>query len=290
MGRQAYLRKKRRRVTLSSAKETPNKQQLPPSLDLKNWLPFVKKWSIITETLWLIPKRDNSGSMKELHHGEFIPQIPRQAILRFTKPYELVIDPFVGYGTTLVECQRLGRNGIGVELERHIAEVANRRIKEEQNPYNVKVEVIEGDSSDFDFNEILHERNFAEASLIIAHPPYHDIIKYGQDPRNLANARTLEDFLQAYGKVLDNVLKVLARSGYYVLVIGDKYTKGEWIPLGFHTMSETLKRGLKLKAICVKNFEETMAKRRQINLWKYRTLKLGTYFFKHEYVMFFRKE
>ncbi|MEM4165631.1 MAG: DNA methyltransferase, partial [Nitrososphaerales archaeon] len=101
MGRQAYLRKKHRRVTLSSAKETPNKQQLPPSLDLKNWLPFVKKWSIITETLWLIPKRDNSGSMKELHHGEFIPQIPRQAILRFTKPYELVIDPFVGYGTTL---------------------------------------------------------------------------------------------------------------------------------------------------------------------------------------------
>ncbi|MFN3622073.1 MAG: TRM11 family SAM-dependent methyltransferase, partial [Nitrososphaerales archaeon] len=274
---------------MNSAKDALNKQQLrPPSLDLKNWLSFVKERNIIIDSLWLIPERDNSGSMKELHHGEFIPQIPRQVILRFTKPYDLVIDPFVGYGTTLVECQRLGRNGLGVELEHNIAEVANQRIKEEPNPYNVRVEVIEGDSREINFNEILHARNFVEASLIIAHPPYHDIIKYGRDPRNLANTRTLEDFLRTYGLILDNVLKVLAKNGYYVLVIGDKYTKGEWIPLGFHTMNETFKRGLKLKAICVKNFEETKAKRRQIHLWKYRVLRWGTYFFKHEYIMFFQ--
>lgn len=275
---------------MESTKDPLNEQKLqPPSLDLKNWLSFVKEQNIITDSLWIIPERDNSGVMKELHHGEFIPQIPRQAILRFTKPYELVVDPFVGYGTTLVECQRLGRNGIGVELEQHIAEVAKRRIREELNPYNVKIEVIEGDSSEINFSKILYERGFSEASLIIAHPPYHDIIKYGQDPRNLANTPTLEGFLQAYGKVLDNALEILVKNGYYVLVIGDKYTKGEWIPLGFYTMNETLKRGLKLKAICVKNFEETMAKRRQINLWKYRTLKGGTYFFKHEYIMFFQK-
>ncbi len=48
--------------------------------------------------------------------------------------------------------------------------------------------------------------------------------------------------------------------------------------------------GLRLKAICVKNFEETMAKRRQIHLWRYRVLKSGTYFFKHEYVIFFQKK
>jgi len=64
------------------------------------------------------------------------------------------------------------------------------------------------------------------------------------------------------------VLRILAKEGYYVLVIGDKYAEGEWIPLGFHTMNETLKRGLKLKAICVKNFEETLAKQKQIHLWK----------------------
>jgi len=261
----------------------------PPSLDLRNWLTFVKRWDIIVDSLWIIPERDSSGAMGVLHHGEFIPQIPRQAILRFTRSYDLVVDPFVGYGTTLVECQRLGRNGIGVELEPQIAEVAKRRLCEELNPYGVRVEVVEGDSREIDFQHLLAERGFSEASLVIAHPPYHDIIKYGKDPRNLANAPTLEDFLHSYGKILDNVLTVLAKGGYYVLVIGDKYAEGEWVPLGFYTLSETLKRGLKLKAICIKNFEETLAKRKQIHLWKYRVLKSGTFFFKHEYIIFFQK-
>ena len=260
----------------------------PPYLNMKSWLTFIKDYEVIVDSLWLISERDGSGSLKELHHGEFVPQIPRQAILRFTKPFDLIVDPFVGYGTTLVECKRLGRHGIGVELEPHIAKVARRRAQGELNLWNVKVDIVEGDSRELDFPRLLHERGFKEASLIIAHPPYHDIIKYGEDPRNLANAPTIEAFLKGYGKVISNVIQVLRKNGYLVLVIGDKYSKGEWVPLGFYVMNETLKSGLKLKAICVKNFEETMAKRKQIHLWKYRTLKAGTYFFKHEYVMFFK--
>ncbi len=217
----------------------PNGLAQPPCLDLKSWLSFIKEQSIITDSLWIIPGRDNSGAMGGLHHGEFIPQIPRQAILRFTKPYEVVVDPFVGYGTTLVECQRLGRNGIGVEIEADIAKAARSRLIQELNIYGVKVEVIEGNSQEVDFREELGERGFTEAHLVIAHPPYHDIIKYGPDPRNLSNAPTLEDFLKAYGRVLDNVLKALADNRYYVLVIGDKYSRGEWIPLGFYVMNET---------------------------------------------------
>ena len=87
------------------------KEASPPTLDLKmgfeDLRKFLERYEVHIDSLWIIPKRDNSGSLKELHHGEFIPQVPRQAILRFTKPYELVVDPFVGYGTTLVECQRL---------------------------------------------------------------------------------------------------------------------------------------------------------------------------------------
>jgi len=45
-----------------------------------------------------------------------------------------------------VGCQRLGRNGVGVELEHQIVDVAKKRLCEELNPYGVRVEVIEGDS------------------------------------------------------------------------------------------------------------------------------------------------
>ena len=57
-----------------------------------------------------------------------------------------------------------------------------------------------------------------------------------------------------FGAVLDNINPVLERGRYFALVIGDKYSKGEWIPLGFYCMNEVLRRSYSLKSIVVKNF------------------------------------
>ena len=123
------------------------------------------------------------------------------------------------------------------------------------------------------------------------HPPYHDIIKFSENnPNDLSNAPTVDAFLKMFGNVVDNISKVLEKGRYLALVIGDKYTNGEWAPLGFYTMNEVLKRGYKLKSIIVKNFEETRGKRNQQNLWRYRALAGGFYIFKHEYIMLFQKE
>ena len=93
-----------------------------------------------------------------------------------------------------------------------------------------------------------------------------------------------------FGQVLDNVLPVLERGRYCALVAGDKYHKGQWIPLGFYCMNEVIKRGLLLKSTIVKNFEDTRAKRDQKQLWRYRALVGGFYIFKHEYVFVFQKK
>ncbi len=47
-----------------------------------------------------------------------------------TKPGDLVLDPFMGTGTTAVSASQLGRNWIGFELQPDYIEVANRRIGE----------------------------------------------------------------------------------------------------------------------------------------------------------------
>jgi site-specific DNA-methyltransferase (cytosine-N4-specific) len=47
--------------------------------------------------------------------ARFIPQIPRKAILDYTKRGDLVLDPFCGCGTTLLESSLLGRRSIGVD-------------------------------------------------------------------------------------------------------------------------------------------------------------------------------
>jgi hypothetical protein len=60
---------------------------------------------IITDSLWVLDKRDTSGVHLAWYWGNFIPQIPHQMILRYTKKADWVLDTFVGSGTTLIECR-----------------------------------------------------------------------------------------------------------------------------------------------------------------------------------------
>jgi len=256
-------------------------------INLNRWKEYN---DIITDSLWIFKERDTSGAHLGWYWGNFIPQIPHQVMLRYTKKGEWVLDAFAGSGTTLIECRRLGRNGIGIELNPDVVEKAKELINKEPNPNNVVSDVFPGDSRTVDLKSILAGYGIKQVQLLIMHPPYHDIIKFNKnDPRDLSNAPTVDAFLKMFGEVVDNTFDILEKERYLVLVIGDKYSKGEWIPLGFKTMEEVLKRGYKLKSIIVKNFEETRAKRNQEELWRYRALVGGFYIFKHEYIMLFKK-
>ncbi|PIU17876.1 MAG: DNA methyltransferase [Elusimicrobia bacterium CG08_land_8_20_14_0_20_44_26] len=245
---------------------------------------------IITDSLWVLDKRDTSGAHFGWYWGNFIPQIPHQMMLRYTKKGEWVLDTFVGSGTTLIENRRLGRHGIGIELNSEVAQKAKELIEKEQNKDKVVSEVIIGDSRIINIKEILAKYKINQVQLLIMHPPYYDIIKFSKDKNDLSNAKSTEDFLKMFGEVVNNATPFLKKGRYFALVIGDKYSKGEWIPLGFYCMQEVLKRGYLLKSIIVKNFEETRGKRNQKELWRYRALVGGFYIFKHEYVMLFKKK
>jgi len=78
-----------------------------------------------------------------------LPELARRAISAYSDPGDLVVDPMCGIGTTLVEAIHLGRNALGIELERRWASLATANLAHacEQGATG-KAGVVEGDPNE----------------------------------------------------------------------------------------------------------------------------------------------
>jgi DNA modification methylase len=63
------------------------------------------------------------------HPAVFPLQLAIDHILSWTNPGDLVLDPFVGSGTTLLACLQADRNGIGIDKDTTYCEIAERRLR-----------------------------------------------------------------------------------------------------------------------------------------------------------------
>ncbi len=157
-------------------------------LNLHRWKEYD---DILTDSLWVLDKRDTSGAHSGGYWGNFIPQIPNQLLRRYTKKGEWVLDAFLGSGTTLIESKRLGRNGIGVELLSKVAQSATKAIEQEEDLFSARTEIVVSDSSSLDFKAELKRRDIKNVQFLIMHR-YWDIIKFSEDKKDLSNAKTTD--------------------------------------------------------------------------------------------------
>lgn len=222
-----------------------------------------------------------------------MPQIPNDLIRRFTQEGDVVLDMFMGSGTTLFECVSLGRKYIGFDINESIVDEVYHAANEIQsNTYRIHLcdicdreevqRCILADFSDF---------SSKAADIVFSHPPYLDIIRFTDHDCDLSHISDLSLFTARYMESVNNVWTALKKGGFFILVVGDAYKKGEIVPLGF-TLMNAIKHTFKcqLKGIVVKDIVGNRAKIGQEALWRYRAMKWGTYLFKHEYIFVLKKQ
>lgn len=71
---------------------------------------------------------DRVSGNKQLHQNEKPLELIKQCIEKHSNENDLVVDPFLGSGTTAVACKELNRNFIGFELDEKYCEIARKRI------------------------------------------------------------------------------------------------------------------------------------------------------------------
>ncbi len=259
-------------------------------IDVSRWRDYEH---VETGSLWLFDSRDRKNGHQLDYHGNCVPQILTQLLTRYTRQDEVILDLFLGSGTSAIEAGNLGRRAIGVEIKPEMAAYVREKLTEQGKAD--RVEIINGDSANAAWTgkaiqRALKQFDKPHADFLFLHPPYADIIRFSDSENDLSNAPSTEAFLDMFEQVCRVGYEHLAPGRFAGLVIGDKYAGGELIPLGFYCMERMNRAGFKTKSIIVKNISgNEKAKGRMNNLWRYRALVGGFYIFKHEYVMLFQK-
>jgi len=130
--------------------------------DIKNYkfnlddirLPYItKKDKRLTGTgrnptdVWYFDRVNNMTKNKlNLNHPTVYPDQLIERILKMsTDKHDLVLDPFVGSGTTIKVSKNLERDSIGIEIDPKYKELVKRRLHEDESVHDFKLDIIQYD-------------------------------------------------------------------------------------------------------------------------------------------------
>ena len=242
-----------------------------------------KEFALEKTTVWSFENRGKWATHRGNYRANWAPEIPRNLILRYTNPGDLVLDQMVGSGTTLVECKLLDRNGIGVDINLDAVMVAWNRLNFTCAGTNNTVQKLyQGDARHLD---LIGKESI---DLVATHPPYANIVPFSKQRKiegDLSQVHSIEEFIIEMNKVATESSRVLKPGKHCAILIGDTHRHKHYVPIAFRVMEAFLGVGFILREDVIKRQWHTQTMRGR---WKesYEHDFLLTY---HEHLFIFRK-
>lgn len=157
----------------------------------------------------------------------------------FCPPGGTVLDPFAGGSVRGIVASKLARQYVGVELRPE--QIAANRAQADKICGDPCPVWIEGDS-----RNIQKLAKDVQADFIFSCPPYADLERYSDDPRDLSTMG-YDDFRVIYSEIIKNASAMLKPDRFACFVVGDVRAKdGRYYGFPWHTVQAFEDAGLRL--------------------------------------------
>jgi DNA modification methylase len=204
---------------------------------------------------------------KTLHPATFPIALARRLIDLFTHKGELVLDPFVGSGTTLVAARDAGRNAVGFDLQKKYVALAERRLAAE--PANGTLQrAVRADA-----HAIPSRLQPGSVKLLFTSPPYANLLnrpranksrrthdrknaqlgkveQYSQDPRDLGTL-DLDRYAREMESIFRGLLPLLKPKAHCVINVPDMWLDNRRITIHISIVDALRRAGYELRNIII---------------------------------------
>lgn len=227
-----------------------------------------KEWMKSQLGVWQFFYESRDIRDKKLHPATFPIALAKKCITLFTHEGELVLDPFVGSGTTLLAASDLNRNAVGFDLKQEYIDLSNSRLVQIPLVHSAKQIAICDDAKN-----ISNYLGAETVSLIFTSPPYSNLLnrrrlnksrrgdtrkndqylqveQYSQDSRDLGTM-ALEQYTTTMGDIYEQLLKLLKPKGHCVINVPDMWWEDKRITIHVALIEEMRKRGYELRNIII---------------------------------------
>lgn len=228
-----------------------------------------KEWVKNQVAVWecYYEKRDIRD--KDVHPAAFPISLPARCVELFTHRGELVLDPFVGTGSTLVAAQDMGRNAIGFDLKPEYINLANSRLIQ-SSLFDAKTKQVAILADAREIARYLHKETVA---LCVTSPPYATMLKtkrlnksmrsdlrrnkhflkalqYSDDPRDLGTMQITE-YAAAIAQIYKGILPLLKPRAHCVINVNDLWQDNRQTLIHVYIIEALQSVGYELRNIIV---------------------------------------
>lgn len=225
-----------------------------------------KEWLKSQLGVWKFFYEKRDVRDKNIHPATFPISLSKKVIELFSHKGELILDPFVGSGTTLVAANDLDRSAVGFDLHEPYIKLCKLRLQQ-GSLFNGSQQIAIQDDARSISDYIKKE----SVSLIWTSPPYANLLnrkrknksrrnrkndqlgkveQYSQDPRDLGTM-ALEEYSKTMGDIYEDLLPLLKPKAHCVINIPDMWWENQRITLHVSLIEELRKRGYELRNVII---------------------------------------